>query len=128
VSGVKVDEKQDKQKFNQFWAKLVDYNVLVDLQERWDTYMNAVLPDEKLLPCGDIFERMYIWWDGKVNPCDVDYKSTLGTGDVTQNTIQEIWNGPAYTKLREKHLNGQRGEFSVCSKCSNFTQNGRALQ
>ena len=31
VSGVKVDKKQSKQKFNEFWSQLVDYNVLVDL-------------------------------------------------------------------------------------------------
>lgn len=121
VSGVRVDEKQDKQKFNQFWSQLVDYNVLVDMQERWDTYFNAVLPDEKLLPCGDLFERMYIWWDGKVNPCDVDYKSTLAVGNVMHNTIQEIWNGPGYTELREKHLTGQRSKFLVCSKCDVWT-------
>ena len=121
VSGVKVDNKQDKQKFNQFWGQLVDYNVLVDLQERWDTYNNSVLPNEVLLPCGDLFERMYVWWDGKVNPCDVDYKSTLAVGDVNQNTIKEIWNGPAYTELREKHLNNERNKYSVCAKCDAWT-------
>ena len=33
---------------------------------RWDTYNNDLLPDEKLLPCGDLFERMYmVGWNGK---------------------------------------------------------------
>ena len=121
VSGVKVDKKQSKQKFNEFWSQLVDYNVLVDLQERWDTYMNAELPSEMLLPCGDLFERMYVWWDGKVNPCDVDYKSTLAVGDVNHQTIREIWNGPAYSRLREKHLDGLRSDYSVCAKCNAWT-------
>ena len=121
VSGVKVDIKQDKQKFNNFWRELVDYNVLVDLQERWDTYNNSTLPSNSLLPCGTLFERMYIWWDGRVNPCDVDYKSTLEVGNVRQNSIGEIWNGPAYEKLREKHLSGFRHEYSVCSKCDAWT-------
>ena len=121
VSGVRVDDKQDKQKFNEFWAQLVDYNVLIDVQERWDTYNNSDLPSERLLPCGDLFERMYVWWDGKVNPCDVDYKSTLQVGNVEQQTISEIWNGSAYSKLREKHLNGSRSEYSVCAKCDAWT-------
>ena len=72
VSGVKVDEKKDRDKYNKFWSKLVDFTGLVDIQTRWDTYNNDILPDEKLLPCGHLFERMYIWWDGTVNPCDVD--------------------------------------------------------
>ena len=121
VSGVKVDEKQDRRKFNEFWSGLVDYCVLVDMQERWDTYNNSDIPSERLLPCGDLFERMYVWWDGKVNPCDVDYKSTLEVGNVNQQTIREIWNGPAYSKLREKHLKGSRSEYSVCAKCDAWT-------
>ncbi len=121
VSGVKVDAKQDKDKFNEFWGEIVDYNVLVRMHERWDTYFNCVLPNEKLLPCGDLFERMYVWWDGVVNPCDADYKSTLAVGNVKDNTIREIWNGPLYTALRDKHLNGRRSEYLVCSKCDSWT-------
>lgn len=121
VSGVKVDQEQDKDKFNQFWGQLVDYTSLTDLQERWDTYNNSELPSNMLLPCGDLFERMYVWWDGKVNPCDVDYKSTLQVGNIQHQTIEEIWNGPAYSELREKHLNGLRNEVSVCAKCDSWT-------
>ena len=121
VSGVKVDETQDKQKFNEFWAQIVDYNVLVDMQARWDTYMNSVLPSEMLLPCGNLFERMYVWWDCKVNPCDADYKSTLEVGNVNQQTIREIWNGSNFSELRKKHLQGSRSEYSVCAQCDAYT-------
>ena len=31
-------------------------------------------------PCSDLWRRMFIWWDGVVNPCDSDYKSTLSVG------------------------------------------------
>ena len=117
VSGVKVDESQSKKRFNEFWGGLVDYNVLVDLQARWDTYNNDPLPPERLSVCGDLFERMYIWWDGKVNPCDVDYKSTLSVGDLKGKTIEEIWNGHPYSNLRDKHLAGLRGDFSTCARC-----------
>ena len=44
VSGVRVDAKQDQNKFNQFWRKQVDYNVLVDIEERCDTYNKRKLP------------------------------------------------------------------------------------
>lgn len=121
VSGVKVDHKQDNHKFNQFWSELVDFNVLVELQERWDTYNNSELTSNELMPCGDLFERMYIWWDGKVNPCDVDYKSTLEVGNLNHNSIREIWNGPSYEKIRKKHLNGLRNEYSVCARCDSWT-------
>ena len=124
VSGVKVDGKQDKNKYNKFWSQLVDHVALGDLQERWDTYNNDVLPEEKLMTCGDLFERMYVWWDGTVNPCDVDYKSTLSVGNIKFNSIKEIWNGPAYSNLRKKHLNGSRSDYKVCAQCDAYTCGG----
>ncbi len=122
VSGVKVDERQDRKKYNDFWAELVDYTGLVDMQTRWDTYNNETLPSDQLLPCGDLFERMYIWWDGTVNPCDVDYKSTLALGNVKFQSIKDIWNGDAYTKLRKKHLYGKRSDYKVCGQCDAWTK------
>ena len=37
------------------------------------------------VPCSELWSRLFIWWDGKVNPCDYDYKS------VFQNGIQMIY-------------------------------------
>ena len=122
VSGVKVDNKQDKNAYNEFWTALVDYAVLVNLQERWDTYNNDVLDPDVLLPCGDLWERMYIWWDGTVNPCDVDYKSTLAVGNVNEHSIRELWHGEKYRNLRAKHLSGNRSQFLVCAKCDAWTK------
>ena len=127
VSGVKVDEKQDQNKFNEFWSELVDYCALTPIQERWDTYNNSILPDDALMTCGDLFERMYVWWDGTVNPCDVDYKSTLAVGNLNEQTIEQIWNGDAYTKLRDDHMNGGRSKHKVCSQCDAYTCSNKLI-
>ena len=124
VSGVKVDEKQDREAFSQFWGELVDHVVLVDLQERWDTYANDYIEADLLLPCGDLWERMYVWFDGTVNPCDVDYKSTLAVGNVNISSIENVWNGVAYRELRQKHLDGDRQKCGVCRQCSAWTKSG----
>ena len=47
---------------------------------------------------------MFIWWDGKVNPCDTDYKSKLSVGKFNLN-ISEIWKGEKYQKIRDMHIN-----------------------
>ena len=39
--------------------------------------------------CSDLWRRMFIWWDGIVNPCDVDYKSTLAVGKATERRLSE---------------------------------------
>ena len=58
---------------------------------RWNTYINEKM-DELTKPCEYWWERMYVWFDGKVNPCDADYKSYLSYGNVKENTIKDIWN------------------------------------
>ena len=60
---------------------------------------------------------MYVWFDGKVNPCDADYKSYLSYGNVKDNTIKEIWDGEKLKKLRDQHLSNSRNKIVPCDRC-----------
>jgi len=60
---------------------------------------------------------MFIWYDGVINPCDSDYKSTLAVGDINKHTIEELWNGEKYSELREKHQNSNRQSLEPCRRC-----------
>jgi radical SAM protein with 4Fe4S-binding SPASM domain len=60
---------------------------------------------------------MFVWWDGKANPCDYDYKSYLSKWNVKDKEISEIWNSDEYNKLRNKHLNDQRKMVEPCNRC-----------
>ena len=48
------------------------------------------------LACSDLWRRMFVWWDGKINPCDVDYKSELSSGDIKNHNISELWKSDNY--------------------------------
>ena len=67
--------------------------------------------------CDYLWERMYIWFDGICNPCDVDYKSFLKVGNLKQNTIKEIWHSAQYENLRKEHLQKKRSKFNPCDRC-----------
>jgi len=116
VSGVKVDKKQDSKKFRDFWKDYVDNVVMVEMENRWDTYHN---PKEIMGTgaCDYLWERMYIWYDGICNPCDSDYKSELSVGTVKENSIRDIWNGQKFTDLRNLHLSGKRNKAYPCDRC-----------
>ena len=62
---------------------------------------------------------MYVWFDGKTNPCDVDYKSQLSMGklDYKKNNIKKIWNSEFFNDLRKKHLNKERQSINPCDRC-----------
>ena len=59
----------------EFWSKIVDEVSIKSAALRWDTYKNPINQIKE--PCLGLWNRMYIWYDGKVNPCDTDYKSYL---------------------------------------------------
>tara|TARA_B110001454_G_C12680811_1_gene417980 strand:+ start:235 stop:1329 length:1095 start_codon:yes stop_codon:yes gene_type:complete len=119
VSGVKINKKQNIEKFTNFWKNYVDHVVMVEMSERWDTYNNPIENAGKQ-PCDFLWGEMYVWYDGKCNPCDVDYKSELQMGNIKENSIKEIWNSESYVKLRNLHLSGKRNERSPCDHCSNW--------
>ncbi len=76
------------------------------------------MPNDIKTPCSDLWRRMFVWWDGRCNPCDADYLSTLDIGRFPNKTVKEIWNGDKYNELRGLHCNSKRQEKTVCSKCA----------
>ena len=117
ISGVLVEDYQDKERITKFWEQYVDHVVFVKCQNRWDTYNNE--KDDTLSPCDYLWERMYVWFDGITNPCDVDYKSFLSQGklDYSKNSIKEIWSSERYNELRSRHLNKERNKINPCDRC-----------
>jgi radical SAM protein with 4Fe4S-binding SPASM domain len=52
--------------------------------------------------------------DGSVVPCTQDYDTELVLGNVMEQSLEEIWNGPRYRDLREWHISGM---FPKGHKC-----------
>ena len=58
-----------------------------------------------------------IWFDGKINPCDADYKSYLNYGDAKKNNLKKIWNDKIIEKNRRLHLANERNKIVPCDRC-----------
>ena len=116
ISGVQINDKQDPKKFNKFWSQYADEIVMKKAFNKWDTYNNEPHKDLSS-PCSLPWQRMYIWYDGKVNPCDADYKSKLSYGNVNNNSIKEVWNSNEYNNFKETHLKGLRNSLIPCDRC-----------
>jgi len=115
VSGVYVSEDQDMNKMIQLWGGMVDEISFVRYNP-WENVYEA-RPSQVVAPCSDLWRRMFIWFDGRVNPCDTDYKSVLSVGSVNSRTVSEIWTGREYSVLRRSHLEKRRSDVHPCNKC-----------
>lgn len=115
VSGVKVPGTPNLDQMEAVWGRLVDQVAFVDYNP-WENVYDQP-PHDLATPCSDLWRRMFVWWDGRTNPCDVDYKTTLHVGTVPTQSLSEVWRGEAYEALRAKHLAGARASCEPCRRC-----------
>ena len=115
ISGVKVNEMQDVDKQVETWSQYADIVAFTNYIPWESSYENKLSGVEE--PCTELWRRMFVWWDGIVNPCDYDYKSTLSKWNVKNKTVSEIWKSSQYNELRQKHLDNKRNEIEPCKRC-----------
>ena len=70
-------------------------------------------------PCVLPFKQVIIRPDGKLSLCCQDSLGKFTMGDLTKETILEIWNNQKYKTIRELISNG-RDKISFCSQCDFF--------
>ena len=116
ASGVQVSEKQDVKKFEKFWKEYVDFVIMVRMLDRWDLYNNTK-DMAATTPCHYLGRNLSIYFDGSVNPCDIDYEGKLSVGSVKDSTIHELWNGEKYRQIFDMHKNNNRQNYFPCDRC-----------
>ncbi len=116
VSGVKFSDEQDIDSMQAVWGGLVDQVAFVQYNPWENVYSQPANDISK--PCSDLWRRMFVWWDGKANPCDVDYKSTLSQGLIKELSLSELWQSTGYEELRADHINNKRESRKPCTACT----------
>ena len=118
MSGVKISkDNQSIKSMERQFKELVDVVAFVNYSPWESAYDNE--PNDLKHACKELWTRMFVWADGKVNPCDYDYKSMLSKWNVKNTSISEIWNSKEYNDLRQKHLGQKRNTIEPCARCLN---------
>jgi len=60
---------------------------------------------------------MSVLWDGRVVTCCMDSNGVQVLGDLRTQTVQEVWNGPVLTGLRDSFRRLDYGKYPVCLSC-----------
>lgn len=122
VQFIVMDEnKNEENKFKDFWLKK---GACVKIRRKlgWGESIEAkdlIIPQSKRnMPCPWLMRQMVILWDGKVAQCDADYEGKYAAGDVSRQTVHEVWNGELL-KRKKRHLNNDFN-FPPCSTCNDW--------
>ena len=95
-------------------ADIIAFTNYIPWESSYDNEVNDIND-----PCSELWLRMFIWQDGKVNPCDYDYKSKLSKWSILNQSIKNIWNSDEYNFLRYSHQNSLRCKIEPCKRCIN---------
>jgi radical SAM protein with 4Fe4S-binding SPASM domain len=68
-------------------------------------------------PCKMLWTELTVLWDGAVVPCVNVYERQNLVGDLSQQTLDEVWNSPAMLAYRAAHLADTVGHIPVCATC-----------
>lgn len=72
---------------------------------------------EKYFPCQPLWQSISVAWDGKVFACCGDLNGTVVVGDVTQETLMDVWYGPMMARLRRLVATNRREALDLCGSC-----------
>lgn len=85
------------------------------------TYHRGKVNDDRK-PCPLLWYYMSIRWDGRVVPCCRDYDNHEILGDITKESLMDIWNGQRFQSLRREHLQGDFENSVLCAKCVEWSK------
>jgi radical SAM protein with 4Fe4S-binding SPASM domain len=101
-----------------YWNQFVDQVSVKDENDFIGVYDGEL--SHSFPTCSLLWERLYVWHDGTINPCDIDYTSELSLGNVKDVPIQETWYGEKMEKLRKLHLGKRPDTPSPCRNCCGY--------
>jgi radical SAM protein with 4Fe4S-binding SPASM domain len=66
--------------------------------------------------CKRLLEQIYVLYDGRVLQCCADWEQHSVMGDLTTESMANIWFGPKYTEFRERFKAGDV-KGMICEGC-----------
>lgn len=120
--------EKDKTLFYNTFNNICDQMCIEKAAKVWDgTTANDNIKDTGIygqeiprykLVCPFIFSRMSVNYNGKVHLCCVDWQGKEIIGDVTKQSLYDIWNGEKLRYIQMTHLKGNRKCIDLCKNCT----------
>lgn len=107
------DIKSTFEEYKKFWAVKADEVVFLDYKEMKNKRKGVEYP----WACPQLWQRMAIWWDGTILPCNHDDDGLLSLGNVSEVSIGSVWDSEKLNEIRDFHKKGEAHLISACDGC-----------
>ncbi|MBI4586638.1 MAG: radical SAM protein [Planctomycetes bacterium] len=121
------ENRAESEEFFNRWFPKTPWVVLSPLRGRAGQLDRQPLHPHRLPhrhACIRIEESLAVFPDGRAAACDNDFKLVAPAGDLSRQSIEEVWTGPAMAALRQAHGEGRWGELSLCRGCDDWCRRG----
>jgi len=100
-------------KYKDFWCQRADEVAFLDYKEMKEKKKGKQHP----WVCPQIWQRMAIFWDGTILPCNHDDDGLLTLGNVNKVSVKEAWNSEKLNNIRNMHKQGVAERIPACEGC-----------
>lgn len=101
------------------WEPIVDYVNVASVGTVGGQVDDLGSTREKKTYCKEIWTNMIILWNGDATVCCADHDARLKVGNVLEESVEDIWNGEKYQRIRELHLKREYDKLPLCNQCMN---------
>tara|TARA_B100000959_G_scaffold191511_1_gene200222 strand:+ start:3035 stop:4051 length:1017 start_codon:yes stop_codon:yes gene_type:complete len=120
IQTVRVEEMADEQGLKEyiaFWEPVADEICVIDYKDEKDADNERLIDHPYQWACPQLYQRMIVWWDGTILPCNEDDRGQLSLGNAHELTIAEAWNSEILQTLRQTHGAGNAHTVGACNGC-----------
>jgi len=109
--------------FREHWLNLLAPRdqIVVQKAHNWANTIEVINLDQEdvnAYPCLSPFGTCVVDVQGRVCLCCADIESKYVLGDLTCQSLAEVWCGQPYERVRQLHLNGRRRAIPLCDGCT----------
>jgi len=116
------ENKHEMRDFLERYEKIAS-GIAVWKPHNWGDGRRYRKPLGKKVTCGrPLIGPLQVQWDGAVVPCCYDYDSRMILGDLSKQTVEEVFRGEKYNKIRLAHKDGDFSEFPFCDVCDQLNK------
>lgn len=117
VRMIDMDINRHEQKpFVDYWSARADRALIVPLYNwPWDEGVEMAHK-----PCIKMREEMFFYTDGRAVLCCWDIAGRAVIGDVTKESVLDIWNGEVRSRYADHLSRGERDKITLCSRCDAY--------